>query len=126
MNKDLIKLGIDMDQYQNIHSLFDKSNVDNKNYCLKRLKFILNVYQHWVNLKNENKNVNVNIVDFINVKISQYYNFEYLLVDYKYIIKNKHLLGYHNDEKGDEEKKDECNVYNCYVIDRYERSKDYH
>ena len=104
MNKDLIKLGIDADEHKNIDLLFDKSSIDNKNYCLPRLKFILNVYEHWVNVKKENENVNVNIVDFIETKLSKYYNFEYLLVDYKYIIKNKHLLGYHNDENDNDKK----------------------
>ena len=70
-------------------------------------------------------NVNVNIYEFINDVLSGKYNLEDLLIDYKDIIENKEILGYHNDKIGDI-KTDECNVNNCYLIDRYERSKDYY
>ena len=74
---------------------FDKNSDHTR---VSRIKFILKVYELWINSQQEKEHININIYDLLNAYLANGYSFTEILIDYKHIIKNKAILGYDNDD----------------------------
>ena len=106
----------------------ERKRVFGGNEVVPRFKFIDAVYRKWVELKRGGGECEVDIYDLIDSKLSGDYNVESLLNDFRFIVStNREALGFHdlkNDDDGKEEDDDsECNVNDCFVVNRSERNK---
>eukprot|EP01084_Bolivina_argentea_P104854 187733_1 len=89
----LLSLGMNVNQ-NTLNKLFGSSiinsfHTNSDEIRLGRIKFILKVYALWINSQQTNTNININIYDLFNSYLAPGYSFTEILVDYKYIIKNK-------------------------------------
>ena len=105
-NKDLVKLGFDVGDYD-IKSLFNKTNVKSHDYCLNRIKCILQIYSSWITLNQQQKQQSsdsniLSIYDLINSLLSPFYNFNKFLQDFNYLMTHRQLLGYDNHDENDD------------------------
>eukprot|EP01084_Bolivina_argentea_P277649 474095_1 len=116
------EFGIDTNS-DTFKKLFD--SIDNDNIRVERVKFILNVYGKWIEMKQTNGvGYGVDIYDIINSLLSPNYKFINFLMDYNYVSNNKHLLPYIDDVKNVDD--DVCDIHKCFVMDRHERPKEYY
>ena len=105
----------------NIRHKDNYNNGWNRSMALKRLKTISRIYKLYINQNSiKRKNIQISFYDFINDELSNRYNFDNLLQDFKYITKNKHLL-IQDELNGDSEYN--CRAENCYMVNRIERDR---
>eukprot|EP01084_Bolivina_argentea_P285981 490514_1 len=128
----LLSLGMNAND-NTLDELFGPSTIKSFEYNsdeirLQRLKFVLKIYELWINLQKQKQNVNVNIYDLFKSYLPHGYSFMQILIDFKHIIKNKEILGYDNDGVNNmyQPKQNECNISTCYVSQRHEREKNYY
>lgn len=129
-NKELDKLGIKISSKQ-YHKLFGSTGHKDKDVVVQRTKMVLNIYYQWIESKRNNKNnaENISIYDLIN-SLAPDYSFSHFLNDFKFVMENKHILGYDNDKNIDDADNDgddiPCDVNTCFIINRHERPKQYY
>ena len=92
---------------------------------MQRLKLVCDIYKLWINKKD--KNVNVNFYDALQqgFNFNNKYSFDHVLKDFRYIIKNSHLLIADNDQQESQDNKptDLCTADDCYILNRSDRDK---
>ena len=127
MRKYLIKLGIDIGNEYNLSVLFAETNINKSNKCLERVKCILHIYKAWIESFKNKTESNINIYDLLNYSLCSHYGFCDFLIDFKYVINNRELLGFENERKESKDnERDMCDVNECFIITRHERAKDYY
>ncbi len=104
-----------------INQLFVKQSRFDDNLSFVRIKCISNVYQLWV--RKENKIQTVSFHDAINKGLGQKYNFQQLLIDYKYFINHKKAL-LDKEEKEEREDNEICVANECDIMRRFERDEE--
>ena len=91
----------------------------NERDCLDRIKFILKLYQNWINVKTKNEEKIMDIYDVINSELSSNYDISGFLKDYRYIVsQNRDIVA-----KYDGDQSLECDIESCYVQTRINRDK---
>ena len=95
---------------------------------VRRFKFIDAVYRKWVELKRGGGECDEDIYELIDSKLSEKYNVESFLNDFRFIVStNRGALGYDELKEGDDGKEEdddlECNVNDCFMVKRSERNR---
>ena len=116
--------------YQKNKSLFDIKQKQNQKIngteCIKRIRFICKVYMKWIEIKSNQvihqNNIKImSIYDIINNKLSDNYNINRFLDDYRFITYHRRdILPFHDDENDEIE---ECDINSCYIDSRNQRNK---
>ena len=133
------------DEYEANKRLFniDKHDKITNSECISRLSFILNVYNRWISLQQQqsssteslptisqkDKFTNMTMYDILNDQLHWKYTIQSFLNDYRFVVEeNRSAFGYYDPDLNEDDTKDDlfCDAQKCHIKNRNGRPRPVH
>ena len=97
----------------------------NEDGALKRIKWMMRAYRRWLNMKEVStaKSGRYGFVDAVTMRMTEDYQFNELLADFRSILKAKEVLIEDERTRTHVHSERECDAADCFILRRSEREK---
>ena len=110
------------DGYEEMESLFNANMTSYaRSDSLKRMKFILGIYDEWISASTSNKGAaSSSFYEAVNVGLASTYCFKHLLSDFVFMTEHNEMM---MEMETEMEHDTVCDAQKCYVLERNERER---